>query len=227
MAKVIVERPRNGRVRRSRPKGYRRYLRQAGEDLPARERMLGRMNGGSKYFSEHLGPLCRYLRSQVGRPWNKVHADICRHLQPDSVVHNHVLTHVWGEVAVNVTRIDGVLRHGEPPGVGRPIRPGELYVCPTSGLLKLARPSRRRSVVRRLMPHALLQYHLVGNVWHEVRLRKLPADFEHCWDAFLNRRISAMSSGELWRAYGQAAYAISARVLSRKEGRDLLKKQER
>ena len=221
MAKVIVERPRGGRLRKSRQKGYRRYLqRAAAAGLPTRECMLGRWKGGTKFFSEHLGPLCKFLRSQVGRPWNKVHSEICRHVRPDSVVQNHILTHVWDEVAVHVVLTNGVPCFAEPPLTGRALSPGDLYVCPKSGLLKIAKPRPRRQV-RRLMLSENLQYHLVNGIWLEVRLRKLPPDFEGCWDALLQRRIGTMRRAELWKSYGQPAYALSTRPLTRDEDKKL------
>jgi hypothetical protein len=222
MAKVIVERPRGGWLRKSRQKGYRRYLQRTAEaGLPTRECMLGLWNGGTKHFSEHLGPLRKYLRSQVGRPWNKVHAEMCRHIRADSVVQNHILTHVWGYVALHVVIMNGVPCFAEPPWIGRPLSPGDLYVCPQSRLLKITKP-RRRQQIRRLMVSEDLQYHLVDGIWHEVRLRKLPADFDGCWDALLNRRIGTTRRGELTNAYGQAAYAVSARPLTKLEARKLV-----
>lgn len=229
MAKVIVERPRKGRMRKAQQKGYRRYLQRAGEaGLPVRECMLGRWNGGSKHFSEHLGPLRRYLHSQVGRPWSKVHSEICRHLRPDSVVQAHVLTHVWQYVTVNVVIAGGMPCYGESRrfggrGVGVPLARGTLYVCPDTGLLKIARPPRRQPIVRRVLADdESLQYHLRDGVWHEVRLRKLPPDFEVCWDALLRKTIGKMRRAELWRTYRLPAYALSVRPLTKRETRALL-----
>src|SRR5262245_14992574 len=77
MAKVIVERPRH-RSHWNKPKGYRRQLRRQLGDGPAtREGMKRLWKGGTKMLNEHLGPLRRYLDSQVGRPWDKVFAEIC------------------------------------------------------------------------------------------------------------------------------------------------------
>jgi len=61
----------------------------------------------------------------------------------------------------------------------------------------------------------------IGVTWHEVRLRKLPPDFEDCWDAFLKRRIGTLHRAELWKAYGMAAYALSARALTKQEAKAL------
>ena len=77
MAKVIVERPRRKGWAGKRPKGYSRRLRAFGADgPPPRDGIKARWRGGSKRLNEHLGPLRRYLMSQVGRPWDKVFAEI-------------------------------------------------------------------------------------------------------------------------------------------------------
>src|ERR1700722_17579253 len=108
MAKVIVERPRGGSRVRGARKGYlKRFHKVALEDQPKRERIEER-GGGTKSFNEHLGPLRRYLQAQVGRPWNKVFAEICAHLSRDSVVQDHVRDHVWDYVVVEVKLNDGV-----------------------------------------------------------------------------------------------------------------------
>lgn len=60
-------------------------------------------------------------------------------------------------------------------------------------------------------------------IWHEVRLRKLPPDFELCWDALLKKAISKLRCAELWKTYGMAAYALSVRVLSKRETKALLR----
>jgi hypothetical protein len=218
MAKVIVERPRGGWIRKSRQKGYRRYVQQSGDaGLPVRECMLGQWRGGTKHFSEHLGPLRRYLRSQVGRPWNSVHSEICQHVRPDSVVQQHILTHVWGYVAFEVIIRDGVPCSGAARRFGRPLEPGDLYVCPQTGFLRTARAPRRKQIRRHFSADATVQYHLVLGVWHEVRLQNLPPDFEECWDALLKRRIDTSQRAVLQKTYGMAAYALSARELSKRE----------
>ena len=85
MAKVIVERPRLGGGMR-RPKGIRKRERLAMADLmPSREGIRRPWRGGyRKMLNEHLGPLRRFLQSQVGRPWDKVHSEISQHLRLDS-----------------------------------------------------------------------------------------------------------------------------------------------
>src|SRR5262245_27860576 len=96
MDKVIVERPRFRSRAPSRKKGYRKYLQRTGIDqLPVREPMLGRWHGMGKFLNEHLGPMRRFLRSNIGRPWNKVHQELCEHVSFENAVQAHVLTHIY------------------------------------------------------------------------------------------------------------------------------------
>ena len=77
---------------------------------------------GMKSLNEHLGPLRRYLSSQVGRPWDKVYAEICAHISVDSAVQDHVRDHVFDYVTVDVL-FQGSLHRDipvAPPGPGQP-----------------------------------------------------------------------------------------------------------
>jgi hypothetical protein len=144
MAKVIVERPRSGSRLPARKKGYRKQLQKTPfDELPTREPMLGRWRGMDRSLNEHLGPMRRFLRSRVGRPWNKVHQELCAHVSMDNAVQKHVLTHVFDYVhrLVDVAGRKVTLRIGL--GRGRLLRPGELYVSPRTGLLLAVRPARR------------------------------------------------------------------------------------
>jgi hypothetical protein len=95
MAKVIVERPRWGSSLRGKKKGYRKYLQKMQmTDLPRNEPLIGRWRGMGKHFSEHLGPMRRFLQSRVGRPWNKVHQELSENIDLGNVVQKHVMTHV-------------------------------------------------------------------------------------------------------------------------------------
>src|SRR4051794_25469022 len=123
MAKVIVERPRRKGWAGSKPKGYRRQLAKFGEDGPPhQEGIKARWQGNRKSFNEHLGPLRRYLDSQVGRPWDKIFSEICTHINRNSAVQDHVRDHVEDYVTVHAILIDGIPCSGEGDGgYGRPL----------------------------------------------------------------------------------------------------------
>src|SRR4051794_5097198 len=153
MAKVIVERPRVGSRARGKPKGLRRREQKGSlENLPRREGIKRRVQSWGKSLNEHLGPLRRYLSSQVGRPWDEVYAEICAHLSADSAVQDHVRDHVFGYVAVDVLFRNGVPCRGSGRGIGEPLgrwanRPNsDFYVCPHTRLLRRvpARPENTK-----------------------------------------------------------------------------------
>ena len=107
----------------------------------------------SKWLSENLAPLRRFLQRRIGRPWNQVHREICAHLKLDSTVQKHVLDHLWHYVERNPVFIDNGPHHGEARRYG--IREGHgysplsdygqsFYVCPMTGTLKCVRRMPRR-----------------------------------------------------------------------------------
>ena len=63
------------------------------DDLPDKERMR---QGRGWYIErgDRLGPLSKYLLKQVGRPWNDVYADICKHADSRSLRGYHLRQHV-------------------------------------------------------------------------------------------------------------------------------------
>jgi hypothetical protein len=223
MDKVIVERPRLGSRQKVR-KGYRKqWQRFDPEEFPHHEGIFAH-KGRTKFFNEHLGPLRRYLRKQVGRPWNKVFADVCENLRCDSVVQSHVRDHLVDIVAVHVEERDGVrYRHTRWGGTVPLVARGwlQLFVCPRTGILRLVEPRRPTIPPNRICETAELQYHRVAGQWFEVRLRKIPAEQEGCWDAFLEKPLLRCTPGELTARYGFGAYALSKRPLNRKDCRKM------
>jgi hypothetical protein len=233
MAKVIVERPRFGSRDRGKPKGYRRRQRRLGDEAPRRESMKHGLGYNGKMLNEHLGPLRRYLDSQVGRPWDKVYAEICAHIDRNSAVQDHVRDHVDGYVAVNVVEIDGVLcwGGGDWGRYGTPLTQlyGRIwYVCPRTGLLRRIRHVRRRfkppapPPIRYIPMGKGLQCRRIDGVWHVVTLRPLPQPEEKRthyseMDVVLNCPIAALVDAEAIKQYGHPVYAIAKRRLLKKE----------
>ena len=230
MAKVIVERPRKRRWAWNKPKGLQRRLnRLLGEGPPIREGMKARWQKHTKIFNEHLGPLRRYLDSQVGRPWDKVFAEISPHINRNSVVQDHVRDHVDGYVATHIVLIDGVPCSGKERFYGQPI--SELpwigwYVCPRTGLLRKNASFRRYKKKAPKPPAATapvrvsdhLQCHFVEGAWHLVTLEPLPALLAS--DVLLRRPAKEIPAEEARKRYGAAVYAAAKRRLSRRELRN-------
>ena len=222
MAKVIVERPRFGSRMPSRRKGYRKYIQKSGiENLPTREPMLGHWRGRDRWLNEHLGPMKRFLRSRVGRPWNKVHQELCEHVSFDNAVQKHVLAHVF-EFVQRFVEIRGdqiIVRNGW--GRGRTLQPGKMYVCPNSGLLKLVRQKSHAKPVRRVQRDWQLQYHWRDNHWWEVRLRPRPDDPGELWDVWFERPLARVQTKALDDLFGRKLMVVSKRMLSPTEVRQL------
>jgi len=186
MPKIAVERPRYGHRDRY-PRGH--LLSQYGNDLEAhpRHEAMSWRRYGSKSFSDNLAPLYRFLRTNVGRPWDKVWSEMCAHISFDNPVQKHVLGHVFGIVEAHVE-----LRGREPYTLSRPwLQPHgplrghgrwpTLYVCPKSGLLKQAkheRRRRRRPVAPDLGVVALTdseRLHRILGIWYRERLERTEA----------------------------------------------------
>lgn len=91
---------------------------------PKRESMRRRhrTDGDSKEFSDHIEPLHRYLRKQVGRPWDDVWSEICQTLKGTGLAAQHVKQHVkWA--------VDGIPHSGETY-----FRPEDWH-CPRGGVV--------------------------------------------------------------------------------------------
>lgn len=137
MHKVIVERERRG------SRGpFRRGLGEKNtrpDDLPAKQGIRKRhQKVGLRSLNENLSPLKRFLRKQVGRPWDKVYSEISANLRASSAVQQHVRDHVWDFVERHpVLGARGVVYGRMRWGIAQRIelRPGDLYIHPKTGLL--------------------------------------------------------------------------------------------
>jgi hypothetical protein len=128
--KVIIEKPRWGSRMRNLKTGWatRRYDPDGDESGPT----VLELNKKSprKWFSDRLGPLRRYLASQVGRPWHKIEGEFRKALDTRTVIGRHLWDHALQEVDLECR----ILPDGQPVRVdGRSIR--NLYVHPRTGLL--------------------------------------------------------------------------------------------
>lgn len=106
-----------------------------GDSPSARERLYERY-ANRRFFNENLAPLRRFLHKQVGRPWDKVHAEICERIDRGNVVQKHILTHLTDFVVTRVREENGGLFDADRGGRWRlPLSESrrELYVCPRTG----------------------------------------------------------------------------------------------
>lgn len=100
MPKCLVEDGRlsGGEFGRKLKRRHRRKLnKNLGEDSPKREPMSGGRAYGweAKTLNETLKPLVRFLRSNEGRPWDKVYSEIRERLDVKNPVQLHIMEHLW------------------------------------------------------------------------------------------------------------------------------------
>jgi hypothetical protein len=248
MAKVLVERPRPGSRFGSLPgKGYAKRAQDAlrtsldtGDSPPNREPHWQRYGYG-RCFNENLSPLRRYLHRHVGRPWNKVHSEICQHIDRGNVVQKHILTHLYQYVAINVSeQLGEVYYSGSDHYCGRLLGEThfELYVCPRTGLLRRVKTVPRRQLHKlrqerwavrqpecryRIAISATSLVMLINTRWELVTVRPLPPHrfrvLSNKSDVILNCKIEALSFERVRKFYGDAVFAIDRRPLPRHEQR--------
>lgn len=247
MPKVIVERRRLGGAKLAREKFLgddERTLSKVGVKRHAK------LRGGSKMLNENLNPLRRYLEAQVGRPWDKVWAEVCENLKPSNTVQQHVRDHIPDFVAMKTTLRDGEVWINEPRKIG-PLKGSfvKLYVDPKSGLLRRNkywdgwRRRRREAVASAAKARAQTmrvvsptkQFHLLEDgAWWEVTLAAVPTGVEAAKTRFGPRRVTfekpvddvvlraGLSTLSREDLYGRrGVYAASKRQLSKKEMRAL------
>ena len=232
MAKVIVERPRHG-PRQKYAKGYKKaWQKLAQEDWPNREGIYAH-KGHTKYFSEHLGPLRRFLEKQVGRPWDKVFAEICQHIRVDSAMQSHVRDHVFDFVEIHVTEIDGVVCHGSGWHIGRPLESGgrwmQFYACPRTGILRKLRVRATKSTQRPVEQFAIdemHEYRLLDGLWYLVEYRPVTADSNGARDMVSGERVQYPLGWSNGRYFGRTKYAARRRQLNTREIRRLKQQLE-
>ena len=150
MAKVVTERPRRGHGNASKkttgPR-IRRFDPDRDYDEPTRLPVArGRQYGyEAKEFSDLINPLRRYLRSCIGKPWNKVHSELSRKLDRRSVAGSHIWDHVISEIETDCyVGADRLVYSNRRRYLNTEIPIDGLYVHPRTGLIREQRRSRRR-----------------------------------------------------------------------------------
>lgn len=236
MGKVLVERPRL-RPWKYKPgpgKGYRKRVDRcldAGYPTPAREGMKVRYGHRTKHFNEHLGPLRRFLDSNVGRPWDKVYAEICKHVDRGNVVQKHILTHLFDYVVVHTVLIGGVPCRGDGGWrrYGTPLRAShsrhQWYVCPKSGLLRRSRYVPHQYDKPPVPPRVVRLNNRQACVCRDGRWELISVDLVArapdgvpAYDEILRRHIDEpRKCEEVVEYHHRNKYAVTRRTLSRKE----------
>lgn len=228
MYKVIVERPRKWKTTLKEADRLRK-------DFEGPSRLGMRRGLGRPALNENLSPLKRYLRAQIGRPWNKVYGEISAGIDRRNTVQQHVFAHIEDFIATQVERRDGRWVN-KKDRLGTFWMEGELrqemYVDPRTGLIRANKAwrsyiARRRALVaaeeetiaarrRRIDAHTALM--LIEGQWYEVKLAIMPApqEVEYVNEGKLHRRSRVESVFD----------AVLKRKVNRREYCDLTERRE-
>ena len=142
---------------RGKAKGYRKELQKTGvENAPNKERMK-HMKGDSKWQSDNLAPMIRFLEKHEGQFWDKVYSKLCERMDKNSLLGQHLVDHLFDFVETKASFEEGRL-------IGHSVyfQPTDLhdlvnrrisnlwYVHPKSGqLLRVKKKKRHRNSKRR------------------------------------------------------------------------------
>lgn len=229
MGKVILERRRVGGLPK---KGEKRALsRMSLDDLPTREKMSAGWRE-RKESRDRRTPLLRYLRSQVGRPWNDIYSEICRNVRRDCYARHRILDLTLTlDVQVNVVMVDGVPHESD----GRKVYYGDFWVHPETGQLMApqGRPRYRfrpRHKFAQVPVSAMRKYVNIDGLWFIVSFASLPADVnEPVFDVVFKEELTEDKHGRRrWRCraeWGSEIYAVSKRQIGKREIRHVLAQQ--
>lgn len=141
MSKVVIERPRCGHSDPSKKTKLRIKRHNIGDEYEDSPTRLPASRGrGTKLLTDFLNPLERFLRSNVGRPWDEVYSELCEHLDDRKAIEIHVFEHLEDFVDVKCFFGDNGLlyacgRYGEERLIESNRWRGSFYVHPVSKLL--------------------------------------------------------------------------------------------
>lgn len=230
LSEILIERPRSGmRISYRKMTGTKKQLskltQEAAEDGLLRPYLI-KPRYKSKSLSDHLGPLRRFLRSHVGQPWNDVYSKICQQLDTSTMAGQHVISHLWDYVELNVEMIEGVPYSKNHYGYYGSLinRYGDrFYVHPETGVFCLARdccPLREAESQQDLvMISEDKRYQKLNEIWYLISFADFPPPPTYYVRDVLCGVISrnqAMDKG------GRKIYAAGKRQCGKKEIRFIL-----
>lgn len=190
-AKVLVERPRHGHQRSFGEQRHTKSFKNEEMYFSGRESMKKRYDSWSdrKSFNEHLNPLKGWLRSVVGKSWDKSYSELRQKFDARSVINNHILQHLWSYVERNAYIEDGKVVAVVPYNGVTPIEKtySDFYVCPKDGTLKMVKRRGKRAAAadrQRARDEKLaetfrvlnndLHLRLIDGVWYVLEVKNLP-----------------------------------------------------
>lgn len=164
------------------------------DEVGGREPMRKRYNHGydRKSFNENLNPLYGWLRSCVGKKWDKCYSELRQKFDARSVINQHILEHLYQSIEVN-TFVDEHGRSMARPGTyatgNVPVSEcsKDYYVCPKSGMVRQTHKKSYRQVQRQRQKEAEAErlkverwldkdnvLKLIDGVWYHLEVRDSP-----------------------------------------------------
>ncbi|WP_204103035.1 MULTISPECIES: hypothetical protein [Spirulina sp. CCY15215] len=232
--RIVIERPRGGlRVSCKKVKGYKKSLdritREASEEGLLKSFVIKKKYWKSRYFSDNLAPLYRWLRSYTGQPWKIVYSELCYQLDTSTLSGQHILSHVWDFVERDVIIIDSIpyrknARHGKRSRLDEGYwgRKGKLYVHPEIGILCIAKKQPQKKEQNRddvIKCDRDRQYRKIDGIWYLVSLQAFPLK-DQPFDILLQRKIS---DRQALNEYGKKVYTFHKRHCTKKEIKAIMK----
>ena len=200
-----------------------------------RKKGIRRPYSNRKTFGEHLGPLKRWLRSNVGRHWNEVYSEASQVITADNPVRAHIRVHMFQMVQRHTFMRDGEVWCFSSfvwPRTELPV--AELrsnscwptfYVHPETGILCEAVSRRHKPwwVSPPLKDQKWITDSLalrrINGLWFECEMMRFPDRFvkgDRPWrfDLAEGREICCSQAHEIYR---KKVYCVTKRQLSRKK----------
>lgn len=224
LGEIVIERPRHGmRISAKKLTGYKKTLcklTQVATEEGLLSPYLIKIRRRTKGLSDHLSPLRRYLRSQVGRSWDDVYSELCLRLDTSTMTGQHVFQHVWDYVERHVEIVDGIVyrkpcQHPQWDRLDRNYG-DRFYIHPDTGILSVVKKKRKLSAkptCDRLILDDYHQYRKLDGIWYLVTFKNLKGEYA-VRDVILKVAITPKIA-EI--EYGRQVYAVSKVQCSKRE----------
>ncbi|MBW4472344.1 MAG: hypothetical protein KME45_18365 [Stenomitos rutilans HA7619-LM2] len=227
LSEIVIERPRGGRRMSLRKlTGFKKQLHQLTEEASQDglfNSYLIKPRNKSKYLSDHLGPLRRFLRSKVGQPWNDVYSELCQRLDGSTMAGQHVLDHVQDYVERHVELINGIpcQKSRRQYRLTQGYR-FKLYVHPETGILCDPAESSLTSIADpppkpkwqtdTINLDAYHQYHKLDDIWYLITYQEIPAT-ESVFDILYRVTVTRGQKGFSDRLYAASKHQCNKREI--------------
>lgn len=226
----MIERPRSGRrISLKKVTGFKKQLYKITQDA-IQDGLLNpyliKPINKSKYLSDHLGPLRRFLRSKVGQPWNEVYSQLCQRLDPSTMAGKHVIDHVWDYVERHVEIIDGGVYRKPYRGYRRQLdayHRDRFYIHPETGILCAVEKVPRMQESKQKQTDIVIidnyhQYHKINEIWYLITFEDFPPPPTYYVTDVIQGIINR--SAAMYR--GRMIYAAKKQQCNKKEIRFIL-----